>query len=122
MTESPNPDNGPVISGLTGEFDLKHVLRLLWTGKPWIIVVALLGLGLGFLVTYLETPIYRAQSLVQIDPPGQNLSALSNPYPATAFNYFDHRNYYNTQYRVGASPCPACPRNIRNPRRQLEKT
>ena len=88
------------IAGLAGDFDLKYGLRLLWAGKAWILVMAILGLGLGFLATYLETPIYRAQALVQIEPPGQNLSALSNPYPANAFNYFDQRNYYNTQYRI----------------------
>lgn len=94
------PEPGQFIAGLSGDFDLKYGLRLLWAGKAWILVIAILGLGLGFLATYLQTPIYRAQALVQIDPPGQNLSALSNPYPATAFNYFDHRNYYNTQYRL----------------------
>jgi capsular exopolysaccharide synthesis family protein len=102
-----DPNHGPIglesghpISGLSGDFDLKYGMKLLWAGKAWILVVAILGLGLGFLATYLQTPIYRAHALVQIDPPGQNLSALSNPYPATAFNYFDHRNYYNTQYRI----------------------
>jgi capsular exopolysaccharide synthesis family protein len=86
--------------GLASDFDLKHGLHLLWSGKGWILATALLGVGLGFLATYLQTPIYRAQALVQIDPPGQNISALSNPYPATAFNWFDYQNYYNTQYRI----------------------
>lgn len=93
-------DASPLGSGLTGDFDLKHVLRLLWRGSAWILAMALVGLGLGFLATYLQTPIYRASALVQIDPPGQNISALSNPYPATAFNWFDYQNYYNTQYRI----------------------
>ena len=93
-------DPHQLVTGLAGEFDLKHVLRLLWSGKAWILVMTLVGLGLGFLATYLQTPIYRAQALVQIDPPGQNISALSNPYPATAFNWFDYQNYYNTQYRI----------------------
>ncbi|HJS75602.1 MAG TPA: polysaccharide biosynthesis tyrosine autokinase, partial [Vicinamibacteria bacterium] len=93
--------------------DLKYLLKLLWTGKGWILVTALLGLGLGFLATYLQTPIYRAQALVQIDPPGQNISALSNPYPATAFNWFDYQNYYNTQYRIITSKALA--------RRAIEK-
>lgn len=89
-----------LIPGLSGDFDLKYGLRILWSGRAWLVVTALLGLGLGFLATYLQTPIYRAQALVQIDPPGQNISALSNPYPATAFNWFDYQNYYNTQYRI----------------------
>ena len=79
------PEFGQFIPGLAGDFDLKYGLRLLWAGKAWILVIAILGLGLGFLATYLQTPIYRSQALVQIDPPGQNLSALSNPYPATAY-------------------------------------
>ena len=89
-----------LIAGLSGEFDLKYGLRLLWVGKSWIIVIALLGLGVGFLATFLQVPIYSARALVQIDPPGQNISQLSNPYPTSAFNYFDYRNYYNTQYRI----------------------
>ena len=89
-----------LLPGISGDFDLKYGLKLLWGGKGWILVTALLGVGLGFLATYLQTPIYRAQALVQIDPPGQNISALSNPYPATAFNWFDYQNYYNTQYRI----------------------
>jgi capsular exopolysaccharide synthesis family protein len=97
---STRSESHELIAGLSGDFDLKYGLRLLWAGKGWIVVMALLGLGLGFLATYLQTPIYRAQALVQIDPPGQNISALSNPYPATAFNWFDYQNYYNTQYRI----------------------
>jgi capsular exopolysaccharide synthesis family protein len=100
--DSPPPaqDRNDPISGISGDFDLKYGLKLIWGGKGWIVVSALLGVGLGFLATYLQTPIYRAQALVQIDPPGQNISALSNPYPATAFNWFDYQNYYNTQYRI----------------------
>jgi capsular exopolysaccharide synthesis family protein len=109
----PAPDRLDLISGFSGDFDLKYGLKLLWSGKGWILVTALLGLGLGFLATYVQTPIYRAQALVQIDPPGQNISALSNPYPATAFNWFDYQNYYNTQYRIITSKALA--------RRAIEK-
>ena len=109
----PTHDRPDLISGISGDFDLKYGLKLLWGGKGWIVVLALLGVGLGFLATYLQTPIYRAQALVQIDPPGQNISALSNPYPATAFNWFDYQNYYNTQYRIVTSKALA--------RRAIEK-
>ncbi len=95
-----NPETHELIPGLSGDFDLKYGLRVVWAGRAWLVVMALLGLGLGFLATYLQTPIYRAQALVQIDPPGQNISALSNPYPSTALNWFDYQNYYNTQYRI----------------------
>ena len=94
------PETHELIPGLSGDFDLKYGLRVVWAGRAWLVVMALLGLGLGFLATYLQTPIYRAQALVQIDPPGQNFSALSNPYPSTALNWFDYQNYYNTQYRI----------------------
>jgi capsular exopolysaccharide synthesis family protein len=117
MDETPSSrapqERAELLPGISGDLDLKHGLKLLWTGKWWILVAALLALGLGFLATYLQTPIYRAQALVQIDPPGQNISALSNPYPATAFNWFDYQNYYNTQYRIITSKALA--------RRALEK-
>jgi capsular exopolysaccharide synthesis family protein len=99
--------NGSLPGGLSAEFDLKYGLKLLWSSKATIVAVAVLGLGLGFLLTYLETPIYRSQTLIQIDPPGQNLAALTNPYPATAFNWFDHQSYYNTQYRIMKSKAMA---------------
>jgi capsular exopolysaccharide synthesis family protein len=113
IASPPSQERPDLISGISGDFDLKYGLKLLWTGKAWILVAALLGVGLGFLATYLQTPIYRAQALVQIDPPGQNISALSNPYPATAFNWFDYQNYYNTQYRIITSKALA--------RRAIEK-
>ena len=106
MNESPTNTRDPIgPSNLTGTdfsegFDLKYGLRLLWTGRATIIAMALVGLGVGFLVTYMQVPVYRSQSLVQIDPPSQNISALSNPYPATALNWFDYQNYYKTQYRI----------------------
>ena len=81
-------------------FDLKNGLKLLWAGKATILAMTIVGLGLGFLVTFMQVPIYRSHALVQIDPPGQNMSALSNPYPTTALNWFDYQNYYRTQYRI----------------------
>ena len=68
-----------LIAGLSGEFDLKYGLRLLWVGKSWIIVIALLGLGVGFLATFLQVPIYSARALVQIDPSGsKHLAAFES--------------------------------------------
>ena len=84
----------------SSEFDLKYGLKLVWGQKSVVVAVAVLAVLLGFLVTYLETPIYRAQSLVQIDPPGQNAAGIASPYPNAALNWFDHQNYYNTQYRI----------------------
>ena len=81
-------------------FDLKNGLRLLWAGKATILATTIVGVGLGFLVTFMQVPIYRSHALVQIDPPTQNISALSNPYPTTALNWFDYQNFYRTQYRI----------------------
>jgi capsular exopolysaccharide synthesis family protein len=81
-------------------FDLKNGLRLLWAGKTTILAMTIVGVGLGFLVTFMQVPIYRSHALVQIDPPTQNISALSNPYPTTALNWFDYQNFYRTQYRI----------------------
>jgi capsular exopolysaccharide synthesis family protein len=81
-------------------FDLKNGLRLLWAGKATILAMTIVGVGLGFLLTFMQVPIYRSHALVQIDPPTQNISALSNPYPTTALNWFDYQNFYRTQYRI----------------------
>ena len=81
-------------------FDIKTRLRQLWAGKATLGTMMMMGLSLGFLVTYLQTPTYRTSTLVQIDPPQQRLEASQNPHPALATYRFDHRSYYETQYRI----------------------
>jgi capsular exopolysaccharide synthesis family protein len=93
-------ENSTNLADFSEGFDLKYGLKLLWAGRTTIVAMAFVGLGIGFLLTYMQVPIYRSQSLVQIDPPTQNISALSNPYPNTALNWFDYQNYYRTQYRI----------------------
>lgn len=95
-----NQDSSNLIPGLADSFDLKYGLRILWGGKTTIIALVVVALGLGFLVTSMQTPIYKARSVVQIEPPQQNLNTLSNPYPATALNWFNYQNYYKSQYWI----------------------
>ena len=81
-------------------FDIKPRLRQLWAGKATLGTMMMIGLSLGFLVTYLQTPTYRTSTLVQIDPPRRRLEAPQNPHPALATYRFGHRSYYETQYRI----------------------
>ena len=103
-----NEDNPKLIPGLAEGFDLRYGLKVLWSGKTTLIAVTLVALAMGYLMTSMQTPLYKAHAVVQIEPPKQNLNALSNPYPATAFNWFDHQNYYKKnpedyrRYRLGS--------------------
>ena len=85
----------------TGEgFDVKQRWHQLWAGKTTLGTMMMIGLSLGLLVTYLQTPIYRTCTLVQIDPPQQNLEAPANPHPTKVISGFDHQSYYETQYMI----------------------
>ena len=89
-----------LLPGLSEGFDLRYGLKVLSAGKTTVIAVTLVALAMGYLVTSMQTPVYKAHAVVQIEPPRQNLNALSNPYPATAFNWFDYQNYYKSQYWI----------------------
>ena len=81
-------------------FNLKQRFRQLWARKTTLGTMMMIGLSLGFLATYLPTPIYRTCTLLQIDPPQQHLVVPPNLHPAAAINQFESQSYYETQYRI----------------------
>ncbi|WP_288365925.1 polysaccharide biosynthesis tyrosine autokinase [uncultured Marinobacter sp.] len=59
------------------QIDLLELLGLLWDSRWLIALVAVIGAGFGVLYSMSQTPIYRANSLVQVEPEQSGLLAVS---------------------------------------------
>jgi tyrosine-protein kinase Etk/Wzc len=72
----------PIIVGDEKTIDLREILVFLWDGKWIVAAVTVVLTGLALLYAFLATPIYEADSLVQIEqkqdfPSGANSGILS---------------------------------------------
>jgi polysaccharide biosynthesis transport protein len=81
------------------ELDLRYYADLLWRHRVFVATFALVGLGLGILVAYLQTPEYRASTLVQIEPPTPTFLTVTDALVG-AGNYWQNADFYNTQFKV----------------------
>lgn len=57
-TASPDTNN---------DADFKEIARRLWAGKSWLIIFMFAGLLVGVIMNLISAPMYRADSLVQIE-------------------------------------------------------
>src|SRR5207244_1017625 len=58
---------------------------------------AVLGLALGLVIAFAQTPEYRASVMVQIDPPTPTFMSVQE---ALGGGYWQNADFYNTQFRV----------------------
>lgn len=81
------------------QFDLRYYADLLWRGRLLIATSAVVTLGLGILVGYLQTPEYRAGTMLKIEPPMPAFLSVTDALVGGG-NYWQHSDFYNTQYRI----------------------
>ncbi|MBN2369581.1 MAG: polysaccharide biosynthesis tyrosine autokinase [Vicinamibacteria bacterium] len=80
------------------EIDVRYYAELLWRGRVFIVSVTLVALMLGVVVSFLQTPEFRATAILQIDPPTQTFMTVTDALVGS--NYWQHADFYNTQFRV----------------------
>jgi capsular exopolysaccharide synthesis family protein len=81
------------------ELDLRYYADLLWRGRTLIATAAGVGLCLGVLVGYLQTPQYRATALLQIEPPTPTFLSVADALVGGG-NYWQNADFYNTQFQI----------------------
>jgi uncharacterized protein involved in exopolysaccharide biosynthesis len=94
MTSSP-----PAPAALTSDLDVRFYLGLLWRGRMLIASAAGVGLLIGVLAGFVQTPEYRASAMLQIEPPTPTFLTVTDALVGGG-NYWQHAGFYNTQFKV----------------------
>jgi capsular exopolysaccharide synthesis family protein len=81
------------------QLDIRYYAEVLWRSRVFIAAAAFVGLGLGLLVAFLQTPEYRAGAMVQIEPPTPTFMTVTDALVG-AGNFWQNSDFYNTQFRV----------------------
>src|SRR5262249_48228880 len=80
-----------------GSIDFRYYGGLLWKSAAFLATAAALGLAMGLLVAFAQTPEYRASVMVQIDPPTPTFMSVQE---AMAGSFWQNTDFYNTQFKV----------------------
>jgi capsular exopolysaccharide synthesis family protein len=81
------------------DLDLRYYAQLLWRGRLLIASTAVVALGLGVFVAYLQMPQYRAASMIQIEPPTPTFMSVTDALVGGG-NYWQNADFYNTQFKI----------------------
>src|SRR5262245_35389875 len=96
MATLPVPEPAPQAER---EFDFRYYADLLWRSRLLVAATALGGLGLGILVGEVQTPTYRARTLLQVAPPNPTSLTVTDALVSTG-NPIRDRQFFNTQLNV----------------------
>ena len=96
MATLPGPEIGP---SPEREVDFRYYADLLWRSRFLVAAAALGGLGLGVLVAEVQTPTYRARTLLQVAPPNPTSLTVTDALVSTG-NPMRDRQFFNTQLNV----------------------
>lgn len=86
-------------AGGSSELDFRYYVDTLWRGRYLIVTAALVGVLLGVLLGFLQTPEYRAGAMLQIEPPTPTFMTVTDALMGGG-NYWQNADFYNTQFKV----------------------
>jgi succinoglycan biosynthesis transport protein ExoP len=89
----------PTPAATGSEVDVRFYLGLLWRGRYVIASTAVVGLVLGVIAGFVQTPEYRATTMLQIEPPTPTGLTVTDALVGGG-NYWQHADFYNTQFKV----------------------
>jgi succinoglycan biosynthesis transport protein ExoP len=84
------------------EAHLRDYWKIVWQGRWTLLAVFAVVVGVTALWTFLQTPIYRAVSIVEVQPQarrlmaGQDVSGMG----AAGYGWFAEEKYHNTQIEI----------------------
>jgi polysaccharide biosynthesis transport protein len=99
ITLASPPVPGPSHGDSESRLDLRHYAKLLWRARALLAVAALVGLGLATVYGFLQTPIYRADAMLQIEPPTPMFMNVTDALVG-AGSYWQNADFYNTQFKI----------------------
>jgi polysaccharide biosynthesis transport protein len=81
------------------ESDIRYYADLLWRGRWLVAAAAVVGLTLGIVVALLQTPEYRAGTMLQIEPPTPTFLTVTDALVGGG-GFWQNTDFYNTQFKV----------------------
>jgi uncharacterized protein involved in exopolysaccharide biosynthesis len=81
------------------DVDFRYYADLLWRSRLLVAAAALGGLGLGVLVGEIQSPTYKARTLLQVAPPNPTSLSVTDALVNTG-NPIRDRQFFNTQLNV----------------------
>ena len=81
------------------DVDARYYADLLWRSRFLLVAAALGGLGLGILAAEIQTPRYRARTLLEVMPPNPTSLSVTDALVGTG-NPIRDRPFFNTQLSV----------------------
>ena len=113
--DAPTSGTNGIGSGVGGDTDLRHYLRLLKKRRLLIFAVTAVVLGLFIAYAMWKPRIYEATATVIIDPLAPKVLPMQEVFELGSGNGWDTQPYYNTQIRVIKSRWLARDVVLRNP-------
>jgi uncharacterized protein involved in exopolysaccharide biosynthesis len=83
----------------SGDLDLRYWGHVLWRGRLLVATAAVVGLGLAVVAGYLQTPVYQAAVLMQIEPPPPTFLTVTDALVGGG-GYWQNADFYNTEFKV----------------------
>ena len=77
MASVPVGSTDPALPG-DRDLDVRYYVELVWRHRAFLGACALVGLVLGLVVAFVQTPEYQAAVLVQIEPPPPPFASVSD--------------------------------------------
>src|SRR5688572_27815154 len=97
--DSPAAATDVAASAGSGDLDLRYWGHVLWRGRLLVATGAVVGLGLGVLAGFLQTPLYQAAVLMQIEPPPPTFLTVTDALVGGG-GYWQNADFYNTEFKV----------------------
>jgi capsular exopolysaccharide synthesis family protein len=89
----------PSAAPAEGALDVRYYAGLLWRRRALVATSALVGLALGVLVAFLQTPQYSATTMLELEPPTPVFMGVTDALVGGG-NYWQNADFYNTQFRI----------------------
>ncbi len=89
----------PSAAPAEGALDFRYYADVLWRHRTIVLTAILVGLGLGVLVAFLQTPEYSATAMLELEPPTPVFMGVTDALVGGG-NYYQNADFYNTQFRI----------------------
>lgn len=97
--ETPRVESRATVSK---EAHLRDYWKVVWQGRWTVIAVFLLVVGATAVWSFMQTPVYRATAIVEVQPQGRQLAAGQDVsgLGAAGYGWFAEEKYHNTQVEI----------------------